>query len=290
MHGVWCCSCKPISARHTNVLCRCLVSSVPGSARVIMIDRLGTAGYEIVGSRVGLILAPDRMSMFFLYHNLAAEYDTKFKAVLGNLESQVKASADFIGVRQGDRLLDYASQSLVSKSLGDHLSQCVGVDISESMVAVYNSKAKDKIANWSKGFTPEERIAHVGSLIDESDATCSGFPNLTSFDLAGVGLSFHHFDDCHLAARRLIERLRPDGGIFFILDLVSHATSAEHCAAKGVKHQGFSESQVREMFEDAGAGKNFRFMIADEEVAFDHADGEGGNKARQVFFARGERV
>ncbi|KYK57026.1 uncharacterized protein DCS_04033 [Drechmeria coniospora] len=219
------------------------------------------------------------------FNNLAAEYDTKFKAVLGNLESQVKASADFIGVRQGDRLLDYAcGTGLLSWSLGDHLSQCVGVDISESMVAVYNSKAKDK------GFTPEERIAHVGSLIDESDATCSGFPNLTSFDLAGVGLGFHHFDDCHLAARRLIERLRPDGGIFFILDLVSHATSAEHCAAKGVKHQGFSESQVREMFEDAGAGKNFRFMIADEEVAFDHADGEGGNKARQVFFARGERV
>ena len=46
-------------------------------------------------------------------------------------------------------------------------------------------------------------------------------PFYHSFDLAVVGLGFHHFDDPGLAATRLVERLKP-GGVLMIVDFLPH--------------------------------------------------------------------
>lgn len=146
-------------------------------------------------------------------------------------------------------------------------------------------------ADIRQGLSPDQRIAHVGNLIDPSapsPAALAGAP-LAGFDAAGVGLGFHHFDDCHLAARRLAQRLRP-GGVLFILDFVAHAADPAHGAAGGVRHHGFAEAQVRDMFEGAGAGARFAFREMDEDVVFEDAHGEGRDMVRRVFFARGERA
>ncbi|KAM4061219.1 methyltransferase [Hirsutella rhossiliensis] len=221
------------------------------------------------------------------FNKLAPEYDAKFHKARAVMERQVRGNAAFIGAREGGRMLDYAcGTGFLSAALGDRLSQCVGIDVSESMVEAYNARAR------SEGFTPEQRTAHVGNLLDPSDPRPRALstPNLGGFDVAGVGAGFHHFDDCHLAASRLAQRLRP-GGVLLVLDFVAHAAGAvDDAAVRGVRHHGFVEDEVRRIFEGAGVGRGFAFREMDEELVFEGA-GEGrGDMVRRVFLARGEKA
>lgn len=65
--------------------------------------------------------------------------------------------------------------------------------------------------------------AYQGNLCTPEDPSPSAFasPDFFGFDVAAVGLGFHHFDDPALAARRLAERLRT-GGVLVILDFLPH--------------------------------------------------------------------
>lgn len=160
-------------------------------------------------------------------------------------------------------------------------------------------------------------FAVVGNLTDPADpfpASLSG-PEFKDFDVAGVCLGFHHFEDPELTARRLVDRLRP-GGILLILDFFPHAPfnsdepgdghSHDHGhghdnghghvpklnhgddnlhagfqnASHTVRHHGFSEERVRSIFEQAGAGTGFQMKAIGTGFAF-----KGG--ARTVFIARG---
>ncbi|PHH88742.1 hypothetical protein CDD83_7153 [Cordyceps sp. RAO-2017] len=224
------------------------------------------------------------------FNKLASEYDTLFQEAMLIMERQLRDNIDFLGIREGGRLLDYAcGTGMLSFTLGDRLSQCVGVDVSESMVEAYNAKAR------SRGLSEEQCSAHVGNLIDATDASPEALSaaRFGGFDGAGVGAGFHHFDDCGLAARRLAERLCP-GGVLFVLDFVAHEAcssgmSAADAAAHGVRHHGFSEVQVRELFREAGVGSNFAFRVMGKDIVF-RAAGEGGrDMVRTVFLARGEK-
>lgn len=137
---------------------------------------------------------------------------------------------------------------------------------------------------------PEKRHAHLGNLLDPEDPSPSALSDasFTNFDLAGVGAGFHHFDDPLLAAKRLAERLNP-GGVLFILDFKPHMPLGE-LHTKGVTHHGFSEEQIRKLFEDAGVGKDFAFKTTEEPVVFHDAHGEGKDMVREVFLARGTKA
>jgi SAM-dependent methyltransferase len=65
--------------------------------------------------------------------------------------------------------------------------------------------------------------AYQGNLCVPEDPNPAAFaaPEFFSFDVAAVGLGFHHFDDPALAARRLAERLKT-GGVLVILDFFAH--------------------------------------------------------------------
>ncbi|KAG6226126.1 hypothetical protein E4U26_002586 [Claviceps purpurea] len=218
------------------------------------------------------------------FNNLASEYDTRFQNTIERLEEEVRARADLLGARPGGRLLDYAcGTGLLSRALGPQLSRCVGIDISESMVEQYNARSN------RDGLAPEKCIACVGNLLSPDDPSPEKFssPDFFDFDLAGVGLGFHHMDDCALAAKQLAHRLRP-GGVLFIVDFVTHAPpSSEQISS--VRHNGFTEQQVRDMFEGAGAGGNFAFHALPEDITFENAHGKGKHMARRVFIARGEK-
>lgn len=146
-----------------------------------------------------------------------------------------------------------------------------------------------------KGLTPEEMHAHVGNLCLPPDSP--SYPTQTqlfsssdffSFDLAAICLGFHHFDDPPLAARRLVERLRPGSGVLMILDFLPHEKmDASHPASGTVIHHGFSKEQIQKIFEDAGAGEHFAF----EELAvvFNKAAGTREEIKRKIFMARGTR-
>lgn len=145
-----------------------------------------------------------------------------------------------------------------------------------------------------QGFSPEERSAHIGNLILPSDPSPKAFAQeeFFGFDIAGVGLGFHHFDDPELAARRLAERLQP-GGVLFILDFMPHeAASADINTTRAVQHNGFSEERIRQMFESAGAGANFQFKEMGDKITFEHGPhgGHGNHMSRRVFFARGSKI
>ncbi|CCE33456.1 uncharacterized protein CPUR_07381 [Claviceps purpurea 20.1] len=218
------------------------------------------------------------------FNNLASEYDTRFQNTIERLEEEVRARADLLGARPGGRLLDYAcGTGLLSRALGPQLSRCVGIDISESMVEQYNARSN------RDGLAPEKCIACVGNLLSPDDPSPEKFssPDFFDFDLAGVGLGFHHMDDCALAAKQLAHRLRP-GGVLFIVDFVTHAPPPSE-QISSVRHNGFTEQQVRDMFEGAGAGGNFAFHALPEDITFENAHGKGKHMTRRVFIARGEK-
>lgn len=65
--------------------------------------------------------------------------------------------------------------------------------------------------------------AYQGNLCvpDDPNPAALTAPEFSDFDIAAVGLGFHHFDDPSLAARRLAERLKT-GGVLMILDFLPH--------------------------------------------------------------------
>lgn len=65
--------------------------------------------------------------------------------------------------------------------------------------------------------------AHQGNICVPSDPDPPAFASAEffDFDVAAVGLGFHHFDDPALAARRLAARLKT-GGVLVILDFLPH--------------------------------------------------------------------
>jgi SAM-dependent methyltransferase len=85
------------------------------------------------------------------------------------------------------------------------------------MVAAYNTNASNQ------GLHADEMSAATGNLLDPRDPSPAEFKGEEwfHFDLAVVGLGFHHFEDPTLAATRLAERLKP-GGVLMILDFLPH--------------------------------------------------------------------
>ena len=135
-------------------------------------------------------------------------------------------------------------------------------------------------------------FAVVGNLTvpdDPRPAALSG-PEFFDFDVAVLGLGFHHFENPALSAQRLVERLRP-GGVLVILDFVTHSPhgGAHHGASHTVLHHGFSEEQMETIFKEAGAGTNFAFQEMGSGVVFTHGADQESRK-RRVFLARGQKA
>lgn len=157
-------------------------------------------------------------------------------------------------------------------------------------------------------------VAFQGNLCVPEDEDPEAFRDLrfSGFDLAVVGLGFHHFDDPDLAAKRLAARLRP-GGVLMIIDFLPHAphgghddehhhhhdhhqgdghghqrgadmeVAADEKALKTVTHHGFSEERIREVFVGAGVGKEF-LLEGLGQVKFGEKHGK-----RTLFLARGTK-
>lgn len=168
------------------------------------------------------------------------------------------------------------------QALAPYITQSIGIDVSEGMVSEYNKSAENQ------GVLASEMHAHIGNLLNPADANPASLSSqeFFNFDIAAVGLGFHHFDDPTLAAKRLAERLKT-GGALFIVDFLPHGQlHAGHKAKDTVKHLGFAEEEVRRMFTEAGVGGGFEYVVVGKGIVFTH---EGQQMRRSLFMARGTK-
>lgn len=154
------------------------------------------------------------------------------------------------------------------------------------MVAEYNKSASNQ------GIPSSEMQARVGNLLDASDPSPSSLSGdeFFNFDIAVVGLGFHHFEDPTFAAKQLALRLKPSG-VLLIIDFMTHAhvhdlTNPAHT----ITHHGFSEEEVKKMFEGAGAGNNFEMVVVGNGIVFKGAKEGGEQMKRTIFMARGVKL
>ncbi|KAI1771658.1 S-adenosyl-L-methionine-dependent methyltransferase [Hypoxylon cercidicola] len=260
------------------------------------------------------------------FNEEASSYDAKHSKLNERLTEEIQARLDWIGVEWADidddddssededepdksedgpekrhkssqpkrevRLLDYAcGTGMMTRALAPYTTQCVGIDISENMVAAYNARAE------YQGLSADEMHAIVGDLgaaEGPRPADLLAHPRLCSglFDVATVGGGLHHFADPELAAERLGQRLRP-GGVLLVWDFLPHGPRHAHArGSHSVLHHGLSEDRVRALFERAGVGEGFALVVLGSGVSPGHGLGhdDGEPVKRQVFLARGQKA
>jgi len=184
------------------------------------------------------------------------------------------------------------------------------------MVNEYNTSARNQ------GIPENEMFATLGNLLNASSPLPESLsaPEFFNFDIAAVGLGFHHFDVPALAAKRLAERLKK-GGVLMIVDFLPHGDGDGHHGHKHghgnghghnheklegdrkeggltegdwktkvkpkVAHMGFSEEEVKSMFEGAGVDGRFEYVSLGKGIVFGK---EVERVERSVFMARGIKL
>ncbi|KAH7418096.1 S-adenosyl-L-methionine-dependent methyltransferase [Cadophora sp. MPI-SDFR-AT-0126] len=239
------------------------------------------------------------------WNEAASTYNSKFAKTIQQIIDEIQKHHEWLGVDWAEesdsedegssatpkktvRLLDYAcGTGLVSRALAPYITQSIGIDLTEGMVKEYNTSARNQ------GISEAEMLAVQGNLIDANSPNPPALAGkeFYDFEIAAVGLGFHHFDDPALAAKRLAERLKK-GGVLFIVDFLPHKhlpadDEHGHKAAKTITHMGFSQETVKKMFEDAGVGASFDYKVIGKGVVF---EGGGNKMERSVFFAKGAKL
>ncbi|KAK7513753.1 S-adenosyl-L-methionine-dependent methyltransferase [Phyllosticta citriasiana] len=217
----------------------------------------------------------------------ASEYDAQpwQKTMNSMISRNIQDRRDWLGLKENAekkevRFLDYACGSgQVSRALWPRITASRGIDLAPNMVQVFNSHAE------STGLTPEQMTAVQGDLLANDPESHLSDPSLFNFDFAAVGLGFHHFDDVLEATKRLSARLKP-GGVFFVVDFVSdHEKEIPHAFKGIITINGFNESGMRTLFEEAGLVE-FGFSIFDEQAEMYYG---GVKRCKTVFMAKGTK-
>ncbi|KAK9349891.1 S-adenosyl-L-methionine-dependent methyltransferase [Lipomyces doorenjongii] len=236
------------------------------------------------------------------FNQIAATYDKDLDEGLKSLTEAVQARIDWIGVdwNRPVKVLDYAcGTGVISRALAPHVTELIGVDISEEMVAKYNANAD------ALGPGGAKMSALLGNLTDRDNPPADQFadPRYFNFDLIVVGMALHHMDDPTYALTRLGARLK-NRGVLFVIDNQSrhhpHDEDSGHSgydedyhklagadAMKTVRHAGFTKETVNQMFAAAGVDGNFDHALLEEPIVIRP---RGMKIALKMFFARGERV
>lgn len=129
------------------------------------------------------------------------------------------------------------------------------------MATEYNVRAN------AQGLSATEMSATVGNLLSATDPNPAHLSaaKFFDFDLAAVGLGFHHFEDPVLAATRLAARLKK-GGVLLIIDFLPHGHDFP-------SHGGNGEGS-------SGSGSSHHHHS--HEVGHGHAHGDEGDEDMQM--------
>ncbi|KAL9577532.1 MAG: hypothetical protein Q9212_006305, partial [Teloschistes hypoglaucus] len=215
-----------------------------------------------------------------VWHNAAKNYDAKpwQKRLIKQITEDMQAHAEWLGLsplQPNDastsvKLLDYAcGPGTISIALQPFITSSQGIDIAPGMVEEYNSRIS--LMNPTPDFH-----AQVGDLCStEGVSEDLQAKELFNFDIAAIGLGFHHFEHLQLSIDRLVERLK-SGGVLFIVDLLEkkgdsaigehnvdhgHGDDFAKEAARTVPHKhGFTREGMEAMFNAAGL-QEFDFVV-----------------------------
>lgn len=139
-------------------------------------------------------------------------------------------------------------------------------------------------------------------------------PEFHNFDIAGVALGFHHFANPATCVANLASRLKKDGVLFIVDWLPNKIAPGEHIGhahahpdshdhhnhnhvkeeeteewkkmKKTIKTNGFTEEDMRKMFEEAGF-EEFGFVVLGEKFVLEM----NGKKVEKTgFIAKGRKV
>lgn len=235
--------------------------------------------------------------------DLSASYNTKpWQIKLANQVAEaLQARKDWLGAQWVDpqepagkrdiRLLDYAcGTGAITKALGPYVNTIRGIDISENMVQKYNETAR------SSGLSEEQAHAVVGDLCGETVPSDLTGPEWYNFDIALIGLGFHHMENPDLAIKRLAERLKASTGVLVIIDFLPFDIKKDHDSQghggqfpemkHTIKHNGFTGEQMRDLYQAAGF-EDFDVVALKEPAVMELKD---GTVQRTLFFAKGRKA
>lgn len=223
----------------------------------------------------------------------SANYDSKNERITQIVAQALQERKDWIDVRwakpddmqygRETRLLDYAcGTGSITRAMGPWVSTIRGIDVSENMVQKYNEAAQ------AAGLSPDRVSAVVGDLIGEEVPEHLKTPEYYDFDLAVVGLGFHHFENPVRAIERLTERLKPGTGTLLIIDFLpfdDEQKDSQDVYQGTIKHRGFASANLQKLYKIAKLEK-FSFSLVEEPAILETKDGP---KKRTIFIARGKK-
>jgi SAM-dependent methyltransferase len=192
----------------------------------------------------------------------------------------------------------FPQAKLTGQALLPFITQAIGLDLSENMVKEYN--------NWAtaNGYPAEKMRAYHLNLLD-SDSDAEGGIELDGFDVVVVCMALHHVADAGRLLARLSGCLKP-GGVCVVVDGVptppAAATAGEDSETadlravlgpeqlevlETINKHGYTEGEMRELYEGAGLGRGFEYVVIERELRFTMF---GHEFSRRGFIARGERI
>ncbi|KAJ5564476.1 hypothetical protein N7513_000718 [Penicillium frequentans] len=238
------------------------------------------------------------------FDQLATTYQDKFADSMKMLSEQTLANrlwisdiwTDTVAQDQEIRMLEYAcGPGNISMTLAPFLTQIIGIDVSDNMVAEFNRNAN------LLGLA-DKAISRTANLLADDVPVDFAVAPYMELDMLTVSMALHHFEQPDRALKQLGARLKK-GGVCFIIDLVadsghghghSHSHNHDHGerqrefgnAAHTVKSHGFSQESMRELFQGAGFG-GVEYKVLAQPLVFVKDE---KTFSKTAFMARAQRL
>ncbi|KAL4789327.1 S-adenosyl-L-methionine-dependent methyltransferase [Aspergillus venezuelensis] len=197
---------------------------------------------------------------------VATTYQNNFTNLINQSIHEIQSRRHWISSRWTDtlaspddevRLLDYA---------------CGSGTVSKNMVEAYNRTVGEM------GFASEKMKGYQFDLLSTDWDNPADLPSYLrqGFDIIVIGMALHHVSGPPLLLRKFRDILKP-GGVVIVLDMVPgqvpslHETELEGLDArevdvlKTIGKKGFTEDEMKRMYEDAGLGSGFECAVIEEE-------------------------
>jgi len=155
-------------------------------------------------------------------------------------------------------VLDYAcGTGLISRGLVPNVKSIVGVDISQGMVDQYNQRVEKEVI-------PAHKMKAIRAELKGESSELDG----AKFDLAICSMAFHHFSSISDHAKIISFFLKPGGSLVVIDIFKKDSPAGAHDPVVPAEfhriaahHDGFSESDMRAMFEGPAGLTQFEFSV-----------------------------